>query len=330
MKMTLTVYLLIVLCACGQNNAPHNTNMPDSTDGDSTAINAETPASEDTESSSVPKPAARESEEPREATKSVPKPAKETFGDSLIQLNGDGSTKDTTVPRPEKAEYNDRVQQWNEPAFAGRHDILDGLLLKHVSTDGRVNYEAFKKDEAKLDRYLDQLSGMKTDEMGREEALAFWINVYNAFTIKLILKHYPVGSITDIENGKPWDLVWIDINGKKYSLNQVENEIIRPQFKEPRIHFAVNCAAKSCPPLMNRAWTAENLERELEARSSSFINNKAYNLIMPGKLKLSRIFEWYASDFGDLINYIQGYTVVKIKPDARIDFLEYDWALNNL
>ncbi len=158
--------------------------------------------------------------------------------------------------------------------------------------------------------------------------MAFWINAYNAFTVKLIVDNYPISSIMKLDNGKVWDRKWINIGGKTYSLNNIENDILRPQFKDPRIHFAVNCAAKSCPPLLNRAWTAANLESNFEKQARAFINNPEFNKISAKEVEVSKIFDWYASDFGNLIDYLNKYSSTKINANAKVKFREYDWALN--
>lgn len=211
----------------------------------------------------------------------------------------------------------------------GLHDNFNSLLRKHVSSTGVVNYQGFKKDENKLDAYL--LTMEKTNiekSWSRNKKLAFWINAYNANTIKLILKNYPVKSIMDLNNGKPWDVKWIKIDQRTLSLNNIENDIIRPQFKEPRIHFAVNCAAKSCPPLLNKAWTEGNLNSNFERQTKAFINNPKYNTITSSKVEVSKIFDWYGKDFGDLTTYLNKYSSTKIGQGTSINFRTYDWNLN--
>ncbi len=158
--------------------------------------------------------------------------------------------------------------------------------------------------------------------------MAFWINAYNANTIKLILKKYPVKSITDLDGGKPWDVKWIKIGSKTYSLNNIEHDIIRPRYKDARIHFAVNCAAASCPPLPNKAFTAANLNSLLESRTRSFVRNSKYNTINDDAVKVSKIFDWYGEDFGDLREYLNKYAATEIPEGTEIGFAEYDWALN--
>jgi Protein of unknown function, DUF547 len=209
------------------------------------------------------------------------------------------------------------------------HSAFDALLRKYVNSSGKVNYKGIKSEQAKLDAYLTQLSGNPVqDNWSRNEKMAYWINVYNAFTIKLILDNYPLKSITNLEGGKPWDKKWIKIGDKTYSLNQVENDILRPQFKEPAIHFAVNCAAKSCPPLLNQAWTADNLKTNFKKQASAFINNTSYNQISANKAKVSKIFDWYKVDFGNLIDYLNIYATTQLQKGAAIEYMEYDWSLN--
>lgn len=208
------------------------------------------------------------------------------------------------------------------------HALWDGILRKYVSAKGKVNYKGIKADK-NFAAYLQLLKAnpVKKD-WPRNKQLAHWINVYNAFTIKLITDNYPIASITKLNGGKPWDQKWIKLGDKTYSLNEIENEIIRPQFKDARIHFAVNCAAASCPPILNRAWTASNLNSNLERQTKLFINNTAFNTIGEKGIKVSKIFDWYKEDFGDLITYINKYADTSVKSDATINFNEYDWALN--
>jgi hypothetical protein len=209
------------------------------------------------------------------------------------------------------------------------HDKWNALLQKYVSADGKVNYSGFKSDKEALQVYLDELAANPIQKSwSRNEKMAYWINAYNAFTVKMIVDNYPISSIMKINGGKAWEKKWIKLGDKTYSLNQIENDILRPQYKDARIHFAVNCAAKSCPPLLNKAWTAGNLEKNFEQQARNFINNSNYNVISEKKVQLSNIFEWYAGDFGDIISYLNKYATVKIKPNAKISYLKYNWDLN--
>ena len=208
------------------------------------------------------------------------------------------------------------------------HTAWNSLLQKHVTSSGKVSYSGFKKEEAKLDAYLARLAeATPQSDWGRKTSLAYWINTYNAFTVKRILNDYPLKSITDLDGGDPWKVKWITLAGKSYSLNNIEHDIIRPRYKEPRIHFAVNCAATSCPPIPNQAFTAANLNAMLESGTRRFVNNPAYNQT-DGEVKISKIFDWYGEDFGDLRTYLNKYLKTPIAEGTEIGFKEYDWALN--
>jgi len=209
------------------------------------------------------------------------------------------------------------------------HDQWDQLLKKYVSPSGKVNYKAFKSENAKLDTYLKYLNDNSIqDTWSKAKKMAYWINAYNAFTIKLIVDNYPVSSITKLHGGKPWDAKWINLGDKTYTLNNIENDILRPKYKDARIHFAVNCAAQSCPPIINKAWTEGNLNQLLEKQAKAFINNSKFNSISANEIEISKIFEWYAVDFGNIIDYLNKYSTTKINKNAKVKYKEYDWALN--
>lgn len=219
----------------------------------------------------------------------------------------------------------------NEKIETVDHSTFDALLKAHVSSSGKVDYAAIKSKVATLDKYLGYLSqNVPGSSAGKNERLAFWINAYNANTIKLIVDNYPVASIMDLYGGKAFDKKWINIGGEKLSLNDIENNKIRAKFDEPRIHFAVNCAAKSCPPILNKAWTASNLQATLESRTIAFVNDPTYNKISSGSVLISKIFEWYAKDFpNDIVSYLTKYSNTTIDGGAKVSYIEYDWALND-
>jgi hypothetical protein len=154
--------------------------------------------------------------------------------------------------------------------------------------------------------------------------------------VQLILKNYPVKSIKSIKSGIPfvndvWQMELIPIENKLYHLNNIEHGILRAQFSEPRIHFAVNCASKSCPKLLNEAYTAEKLETQLTQQARSFLNDGVRNQISTQKAALSKIFSWYRGDFTkkqSLFEFINQYSDVKITENTNLDYLDYDWNLN--
>lgn len=206
----------------------------------------------------------------------------------------------------------------------------DVFLKKYVSAAGEVDYKSIKANKKELDgitKTFSTTAAMST--WNKNDQLAFWINVYNAFTIDLIVNNYPIKSIQNLDGGKPWDVKRITIAGKKYSLNNIENDIIRPQFKDARIHFAVNCGAKSCPPLLNGAFFGKSLDAQLDAVTKKFINNPKYQSIAASKLMLSKIFDWYAADFGDKIAFLNKYSTLKVNKNSSVVFKDYDWTLND-
>lgn len=225
-------------------------------------------------------------------------------------------------------------------SIAPSHAIFSQLLSKYVDHDGNVNYKGFQKDSLVLQKYLDLLTSNPPDEANwpKEEQLAYWINLYNAFTIKLVIDHYPLESIKDIGAfiqipfiNSPWDIKFIKIGGDRYDLNNIEHDILRKKFDEPRIHFAINCASFSCPKLRSEAFTADQLDSQLEDQALGFINDPERNKISPNKAEVSKIFDWFKSDFtknGNLRAFLNKYAQEKLAQNAKISFMDYDWSLN--
>jgi len=243
------------------------------------------------------------------------------------------TTTETPIVKNEVMKEKKEVMPVEEkkamPIAGVDHSTFDNLLNKYVSSAGVVNYAGLNGVRGELNSYLDIVSKKIPDNTwSRNESLAYWINVYNAYTLDLILSNYPTSSITNLDGGKPWDVKRITLAGKKYSLNDIEHTIIRPKFNDARIHFAVNCAAKSCPKLNNGAMTEANVNSTLEKLTKQFVNNSSINKISSGSASLSKIFEWYASDFGDLTAFINKYSTQKLGSGASISYVDYDWALN--
>ncbi|MDY8134764.1 DUF547 domain-containing protein [Aquimarina sp. 2201CG5-10] len=208
------------------------------------------------------------------------------------------------------------------------HNSWNDLLKKYVAIDGTVNYKGFKRDRS-FKNYLSLLSENIPDETWtKEDKLAYWMNAYNAFTIKLIINNYPLKSIKDIN--EPWDLRFFKLGKKWYTLNDLEHRILR-KMGDPRIHFGINCASFSCPPLLNKAFTAQNVDQELEKLAVTFINDSKRNIISTNSIKISKIFSWFAKDFktkGSLIDFLNTYSKIRIKDNASISYKTYDWNLN--
>lgn len=244
--------------------------------------------------------------------------------DSSIEIKHDEIISDSNTVFINQEEDEDE-----EIVAPNVHEAWQKILSKYVSGSGVVNYSGLLGNIDALNEYLSQLSSTVPSSSDRSiEAKAFWMNAYNAFTIKLILNHFPVKSIREIDGGSPWDTKWIKLGSSTYSLNNIEHDIIRKYWKDGRIHFAVNCAAKSCPPISNRAFTKANTEKLLEELTRKFISNKDFNDVSPSKLELSKIFEWYKEDFGDLSKFIDKYTTIKVSNKANVSYKEYNWSLN--
>jgi Protein of unknown function, DUF547 len=205
------------------------------------------------------------------------------------------------------------------------------FLKKYVNSSGAVNYKSIKENNMELNKIVVQFEKVtKVNSYSKEEQLAFWINTYNIFTIKLIADNYPLQSIQKLDGGKTWDIKRVTTNGSKYSLNQIENDLIRAQFKDARIHFAVNCAAKSCPPLQNFVFTPKILDNQLTAVTKKYCNNINFITSDIKSISVSKIFDWYMSDFGNIVDFINKYRTVKSKNNLKIVYKDYDWSLNEL
>lgn len=222
-------------------------------------------------------------------------------------------------------------------AQAVSHQLWEDLLQAYVTEEGVVNYNGFK-DNPKLDQYLELLNqNGPRKSWSRYDKLAYWINAYNAFTVKLVSKHYPIKSIKDIKKGIPfvntvWDIKFIVLDGDTYDLNNIEHGIIRKRFREPRIHFAVNCASESCPALLNHAYTGAKLDDQLTFQAKRFLADKTKNKISSNKLDLSKIFKWFKKDFtrrSSFIEFLNKYAPTPINKSAKISYNKYDWRLND-
>ncbi len=234
------------------------------------------------------------------------------------------------------------------PPTAGIHAPFDALVRAFVR-DGDVDYRCLQTHEAALDAYLATLGRTDPDALSRDAALAFWINAYNSFTIKLILSRYPrIGSIKDIPGR--WDRRdWV-VGGQRRSLNDIEHKILRKEFVEPRIHFAIVCASASCPTLAPEAYVAGRLDEQLTRAAFDFLSDHGrgsrLDVERSGedrarvRLYLSSIFKWFREDFegraGSLIDFVAPYlsqqdraVLQRHRDDVSIRFLPYDWSLND-
>ncbi|WP_298530677.1 DUF547 domain-containing protein [uncultured Algibacter sp.] len=218
----------------------------------------------------------------------------------------------------------------NSTPEALNHDLWNELLKKHVTNEGNVSYVGFMEDRKMLSNYISYLGENLPDHTWDvNKTFAYWINTYNAMTIDLILRHYPIQSIKDIK--KPWDQRYWKLGKKWYNLNEIEHDILR-KMNEPRIHFAIVCASYSCPKLQNEAFTSLNLNQQLTKATQEFLSDSSKNNISENSLELSKIFQWFAKDFkqnGSLIDFLNQYSEVNISVNAKKHFNEYDWSLNH-
>lgn len=209
----------------------------------------------------------------------------------------------------------------------------------------RVDYGAVTaRDRKSLDSYLERLAQTEVRSMSRASQKPFWINLYNALTVQVILDHYPVDSIQDIDispgffSSGPWGKKLVTIEGKKLSLDDIEHRILRPIWEDPRIHYAVNCAALGCPNLQTEAFTAGNIEGLLDKGAREYINHFRGVTIEDANLIVSSIYEWFEEDFGGsesgviehLMHYAEPELKQKLKGLSTIDDDRYDWSLNDV
>lgn len=244
-------------------------------------------------------------------------------------------------PPPVRA-HEAYAQRRSGPVFD--HSLFDSLLRRYVDADGHVDYRGLEKHAAELDRYIASLARAPFDAMGRNEKLALLINAYNAFTLRLVLDYWSGGklkSILDIPAGKRWKAArWQVGGGHTWSLSQIEHEQIRPNFADPRVHFALVCAAAGCPRLRNEAYRADRLEEQLEDQARYVHSHKRWFRFERRRniLYLTPLYRWYASDFaqtagGSVLRFAARYSpeLRAALADGRkpaVRWLPYDWRLN--
>jgi len=221
---------------------------------------------------------------------------------------------------------------------------LDDYLVS--DTENRVaqfDYQGYLDDQTQLlDEYIDYLSSINPTELNREEQFAFWVNLYNALTVQIVLENYPVDSIKNLGEATfppgPWNDEAVMVSGKALTLNHIEHSILRPIWQDYRIHFAVNCASIGCPNLQDEAFTASNTEKLLNIAAEEFINHPRGLNLTNDELTLSSIFNWYSEDFGEsqtqVVNLLSKHSPRSLQEklanfDGKITY-QYDWALNEL
>ena len=342
MKLTTVLYSLLIFISCANNTAKDKQNEKIATN------------------SSEPKQLVQEKAKPTVVNKtkvtSDPTPADTKNGKKEDIPGMEKALEETMVPKPttaaveekavtelvletkneiadlqeEKQKSDENVNDAKETITkAPSHNAWDLLLQKYVDRAGNVDYSAFRNSKAELSAYLEALAKNEPQsDWSKNEKLAYYINLYNAATVKLILDNYPTKSIKDIK--KPWGKDIVKVGNNLVSLGYIEHRVLR-KMDEPRIHFAINCASYSCPKLVNKAFTAPAMEQQLEAATKDFVNDTTRNQFSAEEAKLSEIFKWYKGDFtnnGSLKEYINKYLATPMTANTKIKYLKYNWNLN--
>ncbi len=240
------------------------------------------------------------------------------------------------------------------------HSSWNGLLAKYITEKQGLHYFAYgqvsMRDVKTLNAYIETLESVQITTLARHEQFAFWVNLYNALTVKVMLDHYPVDSIKDISfacdlvffnknsapcslfSSGPWSEHLTTVEGRNLSLDDIEHQILRPVFKDPRIHYVVNCASIGCPNLPLSAVVSADLEAQLDQAAAQYINHPRAVQVVAGKLRLSKIYKWYFSDFADseaeLIAHLKSFAeadlFAALETVTGVSAYHYDWSLNEL
>ena len=243
-------------------------------------------------------------------------------------------------------------QSWtaHDPNAAARidHAAWGRILASYLRADrdgvNRFAYGAVTAaDKAALDGYVAGLEATPIDRYNRAEQFAFWVNLYNVLTVKLVLEHYPLAGIREIDISPgwfaigPWDKKLITVAGQAISLNDIEHRILRPIWRDPRIHYALNCASVGCPNLRLEAFTADNAEAALDAAARDYVNSRRAVEIADGRLTVSSVYVWFKADFGGTEAAVVAHLRKFAEPELasalaefdHIDEIRYDWRLND-
>ena len=229
------------------------------------------------------------------------------------------------------------------PAATFDHSKFDQALKKYVDNKGLVDYNAIAKDRD-FSEYMQSLQTARVEELSRDGQLAFWINAYNAVTIDKVIKKKPKKSVRETFIPGVWTATKFFtsrehiVAGKRLSQDDIEHEILRKQFKDPRIHFAIICASMGCPPLPRIAYTEKNVQTRLEEETQEYLNSpRGTRIDRPeNTLHVSKLFDWFSSDFinksGSTVAFMQPYLHEEVRifleRDPMISYLGYNWALN--
>lgn len=228
----------------------------------------------------------------------------------------------------------------NHAAFTA---LLQQIITKDKNGLNRVDYKLLKSKRGALQAYIADLASQKPTTLAPDQQFAFWANLYNAVTLDTVVAAYPVSSIKDIDispglfSDGPWGKKLVTIEGTPLSLDDIEHEILRKNFADPRVHYAVNCASIGCPNLQQQAFTASKLTRQLDAAAKEYVNSPRGVVITDGEIAVSKIYSWFKGDFGTsdakILAHLRRYAAAPLK--ARLEKAEtigdyfYDWSLND-
>lgn len=228
------------------------------------------------------------------------------------------------------------------------HTLWDNLLSRHVRTSGQgvnlVDYRGFSTaDRTMLADYIAHLAGVPISRFDRDQQLAYWINLYNALTVQVVLDHHPVDSIRDIRISPgwfaigPWDKTLISIEGVDLTLNDIEHRILRPIWRDPRVHYVVNCASIGCPNLRDRAYPGTGIDTLLDQAAAAYVNDPRGVSIVDGEVSVSKIYDWFIEDFGGseatVLRHLQHYAApelaARLEAIGKLSDEHYDWSINS-
>lgn len=227
------------------------------------------------------------------------------------------------------------------------HSLFDEILKQYVDKEGMVDYVGLKASPEKLDQYLSILDQTNPALLGDSDRLAFWLNVYNAYTLKLIINNYPIKSIRQAANGPfipkintPWEVDLVKVGGKVYDLDHVEHKVIRKEFDDARVHFALVCAAMSCPKLRLESYRGDILDQQLHDQGVDFLNSNNKNRIEKDgtQIRVSKIFKWFKGDFAKdgrtvqqfVAEFYEGELAEALSQNKlKVKYTSYDWSLND-
>lgn len=223
--------------------------------------------------------------------------------------------------------------------------FLSKYVIENEGSANRLDYNAVTdEDKQRLEDYISELSAISITTHNRAEQKAYWINLYNALTVKVILDHYPVESIRDVDispglfSDGPWDKELVEVEDQALSLNDIEHRILRPLWKDPLIHYGVNCASVGCPDLQPTAFNGSMVNHQLEKAARAYVNDGRGVSIENGKITVSKIYDWFIEDFGDseagvlrhLRKYAKGDVAVALDELNDLNDVVYDWSLNDV